>query len=102
MMGCRRSGLNTEEKQMKIPRPLATAAVACAFACTGCVAVPVGPEGQLYFYPPGVPPGAIPIGGPDPYAHLPAVLQARLYPSNDAAAQVGVVVGTVTNMMTGK
>ena len=32
----------------------------------------------------------------------PAVLQARLYPSNDAATRVGMLSGTVTNMMTGK
>jgi hypothetical protein len=30
------------------------------------------------------------------------VLTARLYPSNEQAAQTGVVAGTVTNMMTGK
>jgi hypothetical protein len=30
------------------------------------------------------------------------VLQARLYPANDAATQTGLLSGTVTNMMTGK
>ena len=33
---------------------------------------------------------------------MPAVLQARLYPANESAAQTGVVSGTVTNMMNGK
>jgi hypothetical protein len=32
----------------------------------------------------------------------PSVLQARLYPSNDAATRVGMLSGSVTNMMTGK
>ena len=32
----------------------------------------------------------------------PSVLQARLYPSNDAATRVGILSGSVTNMMTGK
>ena len=30
------------------------------------------------------------------------MLQARLYPANDIAAQTGVIHGTVTNLMTGK
>ncbi|MGH8704443.1 MAG: hypothetical protein ACREUO_03390, partial [Burkholderiales bacterium] len=70
-------------------------------ALSGCVAVPVGPDGQLYVYPLGVPPGAIPAtGGPAP--QFPVVLHARLYPANDVAARTGVLTGTVTNMMTGK
>jgi len=32
----------------------------------------------------------------------PAALQARLYPSNDVATEIGMLSGTVTNMMTGK
>lgn len=32
---------------------------------------------------------------------MPAVLNARLYPSNEQAAPSGIVSGTVTNMMTG-
>ncbi len=81
---------------------------AAALALSACVAVPVGPEGHLYVYPPGVPPGAIAPGG-SVYAdsrsaqpQFAATLPARLYPANEAATQTGVVTGTVTNMMTGK
>lgn len=76
----------------------------------GCVAVPAGPNGQYVYYP--LPPssparlwgeesGAVMVP-PSALARMPAVLQARLYPSNDIAAQTGVVGGTVTNMMNGK
>lgn len=76
----------------------------------GCVAVPAGPSGQYVYYPlgPALPPGpgadergAI-MASPSALARMPVVLQARLYPSNDMAAQTGVVGGTVTNMMNGK
>ena len=30
------------------------------------------------------------------------VINAKLYPSNEVAAQTGIITGTVTNMMTGK
>ena len=33
---------------------------------------------------------------------VPASLQARLYPSNEVATEIGMLSGTVTNMMTGK
>ena len=33
---------------------------------------------------------------------MPAALQARLYPSNEAATATGLLSGSVTNMMTGK
>lgn len=72
----------------------------------GCVAVPAGPNGPYVYYPlpPSSPPGPWGEGGGAGMAlpHMPAVLQARLYPSNDIAAQTGVVGGTVTNMMNGK
>jgi hypothetical protein len=84
-------------------RFIAIVASAASLALSACVAVPVGPDGQLYVYPPGVPPGAIPPGGPDPRApQYPVALQARLYPANETASQTGIVNGTVTNMMTGK
>jgi len=87
-------------------RLIATAASAGLLALSACVAVPVGPDGQLFVYPPGVPPGAIPPGG-STYAdnrapQFPATLHTRLYPANETATQTGVVTGTVTNMMTGK
>ncbi len=87
---------------------LAAAVSTTALALCACVAVPVGPEGHLYIYPPGVPPGAIAPGGSiyaDPRSgppQFPVSLPARLYPANEAATQTGVVTGTVTNLMTGK
>ena len=91
---------------MKASRPVAAALGFAALTLSACVAVPVGPDGQLFVYPPGVPPGAIPLGGPQygsqPSPQFPAVLHTRLYPSNDIATQTGVITGTVTNMMTGK
>jgi len=89
---------------MKSTRTLAAALSLAASALAGCYAVPIGPNGELYVYPPGVPPGAIPLGY-DPKApqpQFPAVLNARLYPANEIATQTGVLTGTVTNMMNGK
>ena len=83
--------------------------VALATALSGCYIVPVrGPDGTViydhYPLPPvGAPmPMAVPAPGPAATGQMPAVLNARLYPSNDQAAQSGIVSGTVTNMMTGK
>jgi hypothetical protein len=46
---------------------------------------------------------AVPVAPAPIYASpAPSVLQARLYPANDAATQAGMLSGTVTNMMTGK
>lgn len=56
-------------------------------------APPVGP-GPVVSGPHAQPAIAMPPG--------PTVLQARLYPSNDAATRVGMLSGSVTNMMTGK
>lgn len=73
----------------------------------GCVAVPAGPNGSYVYYPlpplgPTTPPSGEVTAPPTSRAQWPAVLQARLYPSNELAAQTGVVSGTVTNMMNGK
>ena len=91
---------------MKACKRIAAVLSAATLALNACVAVPVGPDGQLFVYPPGVPPGAIPLGGaqygPQSSPQFPVVLHARLYPSNDVATQTGVVTGTVTNMMNGK
>jgi hypothetical protein len=87
------------------------ALLALAAALSGCYIVPVrGPDGTVmydhYPLPPvGTPmpmPMPAPAPGPAAAGQMPAVLTARLYPSNDLAAQSGVVAGTVTNMMTGK
>lgn len=92
---------------MQTLKSLTLAASAAAALLSGCVAVPVGPDGQLYVYPPGVIPAAVPpFAAPQAIApassQFPATLHARLYPANDIATQTGVVMGTVTNMMTGK
>ena len=70
-----------------------------AATLAGCYVVPVGPDGTP------LPAAAVPVAvAPAPVhaAPMPAVLQARLYPSNEAASQSGMLSGTVTNMMTGK
>jgi hypothetical protein len=87
------------------------ALLALAAMLSGCYIVPVrGPDGTVTYDPYPLPPLGVPIPMPAP-AHapapaaagqMPAVLTARLYPSNEQAAQTGVVAGTVTNMMTGK
>ncbi|TAK52061.1 MAG: hypothetical protein EPO27_01850 [Betaproteobacteria bacterium] len=89
---------------MRSLKNLSLAGAVSVALLSGCVAVPVGPDGQLYVYPPGVVP-AVPAAVPQPgtaAAQFPATLHARLYPANDIATQTGVVTGTVTNMMTGK
>ena len=80
------------------------AAVAAAVVLSGCYVVPVNPEGYPAY--PGYPYAALPVpplpaGGP-PLAAVPTVLQARMYPANDHAAQGGVLSGTVTSLVFGK
>jgi hypothetical protein len=88
---------------------ISLALLAQAAVLAGCYVVPVrGPDGTViydhYPLPPvGAPmPMAVPAPGPAAPGQMPAVLTARLYPSNELAAQSGIVSGTVTNMMTGK
>ena len=82
-----------------------------AFVLSGCYIVPIAPDGTplypavpvnvpapIYVPAPVVVSSAPVMSAPPP----PSVLQARLYPSNDAATRVGMLSGTVTNMMTGK
>jgi len=93
------------------PNRRITAALAfSAIALAGCYVVPVvDPQGNVQYHhyplpPSGVPvaaaPGAHPV--PHPAQPFPAILNARLYPDNEIAAQTGVITGTVANMMTGK
>ena len=79
----------------KTARALLTASMAAA-TLAGCYVVPVAPDGSP------MPGGAVAVLTPAPLAPVPAVLHARLYPSNEAATQSGVLSGSVTNMMTGK
>ena len=80
---------------------------ALAATLSGCYIVPVrGPDGTViydhYPLPPVGAPMPMPVPAPAASGQMPAVLTARLYPSNDLASQSGIVAGTVTNMMTGK
>ena len=80
------------------------AAVAAAVVLSGCYVVPVSPEGYPAY--PGYPYAALPVpplpaAGP-PQAAASTVLQVRMYPANDRAAQSGVLSGTVTSPVFGK
>ncbi len=79
-------------------------AVACsALLLSGCYVMPVGRDASgkpVYAYttvPPPVMPAQDAASGP-----VPAALNVKLYPINNLANQTGVLVGQVTNMMTGK
>lgn len=72
-----------------------------AFALlSGCYVVPVAPDGRPVLAAPY--PVAAPTPGAPGAAAYPAVMQARLYPANEAASRIGPLSGTVTNMMNGK
>ena len=98
---------------MGISKRIVGAGAFAAFALSGCYVVPIAPDGTPVYpaYPLNVPativaPGPV-TSGPSPQPALampaaPSALQARLYPSNDAATRIGMLSGTVTNMMTGK
>ena len=96
---------------MVISKGVIAAGSFAAFALSGCYIVPIAPDGTPLY--PAVPVNVpAPVYAPAPAISssmpvmsvppLPSVLQARLYPSNDAATRVGMLSGTVTNMMTGK
>lgn len=83
-------------------RKLIASIAVSATLLSGCYVVPVGPDGQLYAYPPGViPTAALPpvasTGAPPP-----VTLHARLYPENEIAARTGVLTGSVVNLRNGK
>ena len=92
----------------KTRRPLRIMRFAAAAACSalllsGCYVIPVGRDAignPVYAYttvPPTVVPEQSASRGP-----VTAVLNVKLYPINNLANQTGVLVGQVTNMMTGK
>ena len=78
-------------------KPMARLATLIAGASlTACYVLPIGPDGQPV-YP------AYPTTAQHPYpmpaapmVAMPTVLQARLYPMNDAASQTGMLSGTIT------
>ena len=91
-------------------RPTGVLAVAAlsAVLLSGCYVMPVGRDESgktVYAYTPLAPApaqsgstGPAPSSGPP----MPQNLNVKLYPINDLANQTGVLVGQVTNMMTGK
>jgi hypothetical protein len=79
-------------------RALFAASLAAA-TLAGCYVVPVAPDGTpIHGAAVAVPVTPAPVYAPP----APSVLQARMYPANEAATQAGMLSGTVTNMMTGK
>jgi hypothetical protein len=94
---------------MGLSMRVAVASSFATLALSGCYVVPVAPDGVAYApvvtVPAPYPVNANPPAQPAPVvsaAAAPAVLQARLYPSNDVATQTGMLAGTVTNFMRGK
>ena len=98
----------TKRLNGKTRSPLRIMRFAAAAACSalllfGCYVMPVGRDASgnpVYAYttvPPPVVPKQSAASGP-----VPAVLNVKLYPINNLANQTGVLVGQVTNMMTGK
>ena len=81
----------------------AAAAACSALLLSGCYVMPVGRDASgnpVYAYTtvlPAVVPEQSAASGP-----VPTVLNVKLYPINNLANQTGVLVGQVTNMMTGK
>ncbi len=68
-----------------------------ALITSGCIVVPLSPDGS-YAYPAGAAPHA-PVVIQQPVAQM---LPVRLYPTNEAAASTGVIASTVTNHLNGK
>ena len=106
---------------MGISKRVAAAGSFAALALSGCYVVPVAPDGTPVYPAIPVPAAAVygsvpvtaypshpvaattvPAAAALPGPPMPSVLSARLYPSNDAATKIGVLSGSVTNMMTGK
>jgi hypothetical protein len=82
---------------MNAKKRIAIALTLPVFALSGCYVVPVAPD--------GTPVWPAPVAAPQPGAAIPAgpaMMQARLYPVNEIASRIGILSGTVTNMMTGK
>jgi len=95
---------------MKSNRKIAAALTFSAIALAGCYVVPVvDPQGNMQYHHYPLPPSGVPVAAAPGARHVPqaaqgfpAILNARLYPDNESAAQSGVITGTVANMMTGK
>ncbi len=95
--------LNAEMRRLLGIKRFAVAAACSALLLSGCYAVPVGRDASgnpVYAYT-TVPPPVTPVQGAAS-GPVPTVLNVKLYPINNLANQTGVLVGQVTNMMTGK
>ena len=76
-------------------------ALSLVAALSGCYVVPVAqPDGRVIYQHYPLPPSGVVPAAVAPT--MPAVLNARMYPKNEIAAQTGIITGTVTNLMTGK
>jgi hypothetical protein len=76
--------------------PVALAGIGCS-ALSGCVVIPLNPDGT-----PVYPVVATPAPVVVPSAPAPQQVPLRLYPANDIAASTGVVAGSVTSYMNGR
>ena len=80
---------------------IALAAAIATTSLSGCYVVPVAPDGMPVA-------GALAVPGAYPAAPLPylptspTTLDARLYPANEAATQIGMLSGTVVTPASGK
>jgi hypothetical protein len=75
-----------------------------AMLLSACYVVPErAPDGSvIYQHYPLPPMGPVPGPAVMPRTPAPASLPVRLYPANEEAAKIGVISGSVTNLMTGK
>jgi hypothetical protein len=74
-----------------------------AAVLSACYVVPErAPDGSVIYQHYPLPPLGSPAPAVTPRTAAPVNLPVRLYPSNEEAAKIGVVSGSVTNLMTGK
>ena len=95
--------MNGEIRRLLGIRHFAVAAACSALLLTGCYVMPVGRDASgkpVYAYTTVRPPVTRAQGGAS--GPTPTALSVNLYPINNLANQTGVLVGQVTNMMTGK
>jgi hypothetical protein len=104
--------MSSKSRSLRVTRAFLLAAATSA-GLGACYVVPVMPDGSpgWQYLPPGVPAPAPPpapqtTGVPVPPAvampQVPSSYQARLYPMNAQAAQLGQLVATITDLNTGR
>jgi hypothetical protein len=84
---------------METRTKLAAIASLAALTLGGCYVVPVTADGRPYYPAPSPTTPSNAVMNPVP---TPLILPVRLYPTNDVAAQTGVVSGQVVNHLNGK